>query len=71
MRARYWMALGLLLSLQSVHAEEAKESDPPLELIEMLGETDQVESDLEIAMSEVKIEVNKQETHPEEVKDDK
>lgn len=70
MRARYWMALGLLLSLQGAHAEEGKESDPPLELIEMLGEADQVESDLEIAMSEVEIKVNEQETHPQEVKND-
>ena len=67
MRARYWLAMALLLSLPVVHAEE---SDPPIELIEMLGETDQVEGDLEIAMSEIEVKVNEKETHPQEVKDD-
>lgn len=66
-RARYWMAMALLLALPNVNAEE---SDPPLELIEMLGETDQVEDELEIAMAEVEVKVNEKETHPQEVKDD-
>jgi hypothetical protein len=58
----------LLLSLPVVHAEES--DPPPIELIEMLGEADQVEGDLEIAMSEVEVKVNEKETHPQEVKDD-
>jgi len=59
--------MALLLSLPNVHAEE---SDPPLELIEMLGEADQVDGDLEIAMAEVEVKMNEKETHPQEVKDD-
>lgn len=66
-RAKYWIAMAVLLALPNVHAEE---SDPPLELIEMLGETDQVETELEIAMAEVEVKVNEKETHPQEVKDD-
>jgi hypothetical protein len=67
MRVKYWMAMALLFSLPVVHAEE---SDPPIELIEMLGETDQVEADLEIAMSDIEVKVTEKETHPQEVKDD-
>lgn len=67
MRARYWITMALLLSLPNVHAEE---NDPPLELIEMLGEADQVDGDLEIAMAEVEVKMNGKETHPQEVKDD-
>ena len=70
MRARYCMAFALLLSFPNVHAEE---SDPPMELIEMLGETDEANSDIEIAMSEIEMKqakLNVKENLPEEVKDD-
>ncbi len=70
MRVRYCMAFALLLSFPGVHAEE---SDPPMELIEMLGETDEANSDIEIAMSEIEIKqakLNVKENLPEEVKDD-
>lgn len=70
MRARYCMAFALLLSFPNVHAEE---SDPPMELIEMLGEMDETGSDIDIAMSEIetkqaKLDVKK--ALPEEGKDD-
>jgi hypothetical protein len=70
MRARHWMVLILLLSFPSVHAEE---SDPPMDLIEMLGETGEADSDIEIAMSEIEIKqakLNVKEALPKEVKDD-
>lgn len=67
MRARSLIAMALLFSLPIVHAEE---SDPPIELIEMLGEADQAEADLEIAMSDIEVKVTEKETHPQEVKDD-
>jgi hypothetical protein len=67
MRARHWIAFTLLLTLPSVYADE---SDPPMELIEMLGEAD--EADIAIAMSEVEVQVNVNEkvAPPEEVKND-
>jgi len=67
MRAKYWVAMTLLLALPLAHAEEI---DPPLELIEMLGEMDETDADFEIALSDVKEAKKVEVSHPQEVKDD-
>ncbi|GAB4117949.1 MAG: hypothetical protein Fur0026_06760 [Sideroxydans sp.] len=67
MRASHWVAMTLLLVLPLAHAEEP---DPTLELIEMLGEMGEVDSDFDIALSEVKETKSVGESHPQEVKDD-
>ena len=69
MRARYWWAMFLCLALTHVHAEET-EAEISLELIELLGEMDEAESELEIAMSDVAARTNLKGEHPPEVKDD-
>lgn len=67
MRLSQWLFVLMLLSLPVAHAEE---SDPPLDLIELLGEMDEEDTDLDIAMSEVHGKMNEKGVHPQEVKDD-
>lgn len=67
MRVRHWLAIVILLSLFPVFAEEA---DPPLELIELLGELGDEDSDFDIAMSDIEVKTNETGAHPQEVKDD-
>lgn len=68
MRARHWLAV-LLLPLSLACAEET-EADPPLELIELLGEIGEEDSDFDIAMSDIEGKTNEKGVHPQEVKDD-
>jgi hypothetical protein len=59
MRASYCVAIALCCTLAVAQAEEA--DAPPLELIELLGETnDDEEADLDIAMSNISENVTKQ-----------
>lgn len=69
MQARYWWAMFLCLAMTHVHAEET-EAEIPLELIELLGEMDEAEADLEIAMSDIAGKSNLKGARPLEVKDD-
>lgn len=69
MRARHWLAIYLLLSLFPAYAEET-EADPPLELVEMLGEMDEGDADFDIAMSNIEGKMNENGVHTQEVKDD-
>jgi hypothetical protein len=59
----------LCLAMTHVHAEET-EAEIPLELIELLGEMDEAEADLEIAMSDIAGKSNLKGARPLEVKDD-
>ncbi|HAF44388.1 MAG: hypothetical protein A2100_03860 [Sideroxydans sp. GWF2_59_14] len=67
MQARYWLFMMLLQSLPAAHAEEA---EPPLELIELLGEMEEEDTDLDIAMSDIHGKLNEKGVLPPEVKDD-
>lgn len=67
MRVSHWLFMMMLLSLPVAHAEE---SDPPLDLIELLGEMEEADTDLDIAMSDVQGKMNEKGVHPQEVKDD-
>jgi hypothetical protein len=66
MPAKFWIALALLFSLSPAHAAET--DDVTLEVIEMLGEIDDAEIELEIAMSDIE-KINERVTPPQEVKD--
>lgn len=68
MPARHWIMLGLLFLLPAAHAAEA--DDPSLEVIEMLGELDEEEADLDIAMSDIGEKLNEKIASPQEVKDE-
>lgn len=67
MKASHWL---LLASLFAWPVVQAAENDPPLELIELLGEMDDEDVDLEIAMANIKVGAKQQATLPEEVEDD-
>lgn len=67
MKVNHWL---LLASLFVLPLAQAADNDPPLELIELLGEVDDEEVDLEIAMADVRGEVALKTQLPEEVKDD-
>lgn len=67
MKANHWL---LLASLFVQPLAQATDNDPPLELIELLGEVDDEEIDLEIAMADVRGESAPKTKLPEEVKDD-
>jgi hypothetical protein len=67
MKASHWL---LLASLLVPSLSQAADNDPSLELIELLGEMDDEEVDLEIAMANVKVGAKQQATLPEEVEDD-
>lgn len=67
MRAKHWVAMTLLLALPLAHAEGA---DPPLELIEMLGEMGEADADFDITLSDVNETKKVGIPHPQEVKDD-
>ncbi len=68
MPARYWLMLGLLYLFPSAHAAEAE--DASLEVIEMLGELDDEEVALDIAMSDIGEKLNEKIASPQEVKDE-
>lgn len=70
MQARHWIMLGLLFLFPSAHAAETEADDPSLEVIEMLGELDEEEVDLDIAMSDIGEKINAKITPPQEVKDE-
>jgi hypothetical protein len=61
--------LGLLCLFPSAHAAEAE--DPSLEVIEMLGELDDEDVVLDIAMSDIGENLNEKIASPQEVKDEK
>jgi hypothetical protein len=67
MKANHWL---LLVSLLVPPLAQAADNDPPLELLELLGEIDDEEVDLEIAMADVRGEATPKTKLPEEVKDD-
>lgn len=69
MQARYWWAMFLCLAMTHVQAEET-EAEVPLDLIELLGEMDEAEGELEIAMSDVSVKPDLKGTRSPEVKDD-
>jgi hypothetical protein len=69
MLARYCFLVGLLCWLPAAHGAEAE--DPSLEVIEMLGESDGDATELEIAMSEIKVSANDTVVLPKEEKNDK
>lgn len=48
----------------------AQESDPPLELIELLGEMDDVEADLDIALKDVEVRADETGDETPEVKNE-
>lgn len=64
------IGLMLFFALGLAHAAET-ETDPPLDLIEMLGEMDEIDGEMEIAMSEVAAQSATQGARAREVKDDK
>ncbi|MDO8989857.1 MAG: hypothetical protein Q7U91_09510 [Sideroxyarcus sp.] len=66
MPAKFWIALALLFALPPAHAAET--DDVTLEVIEMLGEIDDAEIELEIAMADIE-KINERVTPPQEVKD--
>jgi hypothetical protein len=57
----------LLLALPVAHADE---NDPPLDLIELLGEMENEDVDLDIAMSDIHAKTKEEGASPLEVKDD-
>jgi hypothetical protein len=67
MLARHWIMMGLLFSLPPVHAAEAE--DTTLEIIEMLGESDDEIVDFEIAMSDINVKAGEKDALPQEVND--
>ncbi|MBI5891876.1 MAG: hypothetical protein HZB47_14605 [Nitrosomonadales bacterium] len=71
MRVRGWIALAVLLAFPAAHANETEaELDPDLEVIEMLGEAEVEEADLDIAMSNINAIADEESASPQEVKDD-
>lgn len=69
MRVEGWWGLLLCLACVPVQAAE-KETDPPLELIELLGEMEEAGDEMEIAMSEVTAKPVTEGVRAREVKDD-
>lgn len=69
MRANFWISIALLLALPLAHAEEV-EAEPTLELIELLGESDEEDSDIDIAISNIQEYIIEKVSLPLEVKND-
>lgn len=69
MRLDGTFGLMLFLAFGLAHAAET-ETDPPLELIELLGEMEEAGDEMEIAMSEVVARLDKEGASAREVKDD-
>ena len=67
MQVKSCLFMVLLLALPVAHAED---SDPPLDLIELLGEMENEDVDLDIAMSDIHAKMKEEGAPPLEVKDD-